>query len=560
MESTLQIEVRSIKEGTENYYTYDTLKIRSSEAAVIISDMWNKHWCDEATKRVAELAVPLNELVCKLRDAGVVIIHCPSMVREHYRGTKAYERMNDYVGKGITENLKEKNKEKYKSVPDIIKFIDPRVIECDCNTVKKCEHGDPWQRQIDTIIIDHDKDFIADASHMEELSAFQCLLDLKKKYVFYMGVHTNMCMFNKRPFGIQQLCYRSDITPILIRDMTDCRAPREELPFKDHFTALDDTVHYLEKYWCQSTSRDGISIDGKRVYNFPYSFSDDIRNCNVDTFECAIDKTGVLRSRYKKYSGESDYLKQNFLPTSIVWIASSNGMKVEVAFATQTNFSFKYSLKFGEYIEEIYSLKFGEYIKEITGICGYNKRFKEYLIRDLKFKTNKANTFQLGGVEHTFWEELREFRLEVPPDYALVYIEGYVCEQINLQSMLSSISIHSQQLQLFKVTPDGQEPYVTHLLQIKDSSKEKVAVMFFNGCYFYHKGEINDSSYEERSCIDFSPKGKEEKLEAKVSGMRFMFKGADGTFSNEDSHLDCEDWAGNRIKVERYFEKNKKKE
>jgi len=48
------------------------------QTAIIICDMWNEHWCKGATKRVAELAPYMNDVISKARDKGVLIIHSPS--------------------------------------------------------------------------------------------------------------------------------------------------------------------------------------------------------------------------------------------------------------------------------------------------------------------------------------------------------------------------------------------------------------------------------------------------------------------------------------------------
>src|SRR5438132_6141318 len=48
------------------------------KTAIIICDMWDKHWCEGATRRVAELAPVMNEVVAAARKRGVFIIHAPS--------------------------------------------------------------------------------------------------------------------------------------------------------------------------------------------------------------------------------------------------------------------------------------------------------------------------------------------------------------------------------------------------------------------------------------------------------------------------------------------------
>src|ERR1700758_1569707 len=53
-----------------------TFPVRGS--AIIICDMWARHWCGGANARVAELPRHMNPVLVKARAAGVLIIHAPS--------------------------------------------------------------------------------------------------------------------------------------------------------------------------------------------------------------------------------------------------------------------------------------------------------------------------------------------------------------------------------------------------------------------------------------------------------------------------------------------------
>ncbi len=49
-----------------------------SETAIIICDMWDRHWCQGASRRVAALAPQIARVASIARDNGVLIIHAPS--------------------------------------------------------------------------------------------------------------------------------------------------------------------------------------------------------------------------------------------------------------------------------------------------------------------------------------------------------------------------------------------------------------------------------------------------------------------------------------------------
>src|SRR5688572_14092566 len=53
------------------------LQWNAKKTAIVICDMWNEHWCRGATRRVAEMAPRMNEVIQAARQKGVLIIHCP---------------------------------------------------------------------------------------------------------------------------------------------------------------------------------------------------------------------------------------------------------------------------------------------------------------------------------------------------------------------------------------------------------------------------------------------------------------------------------------------------
>src|SRR5262245_29659223 len=55
------------------------------ETAIIVCDMWDRHHCPTAEKRVVELAPRMNEVLNAARDRGVLIIHAPSSCMEPYK-------------------------------------------------------------------------------------------------------------------------------------------------------------------------------------------------------------------------------------------------------------------------------------------------------------------------------------------------------------------------------------------------------------------------------------------------------------------------------------------
>ena len=146
----ITFEARRLKKDYDQNFketmTYETrrLSFPAEKTAVVISDMWAEHWCEGATRRVAELAVQMNELLDCLRNKGVKIIHCPSGTEEVYKDAPQKRALDNYrtYPSGVpseiglfTEGI----------IPDITSRIDPRFVQCDCSLEKKCDSSrKPW--------------------------------------------------------------------------------------------------------------------------------------------------------------------------------------------------------------------------------------------------------------------------------------------------------------------------------------------------------------------------------------------------------------------------------
>src|SRR5271163_3278853 len=55
------------------------------KTAIVITDMWDKHWCKGATHRVGLIAQRMEPLLAAARAAGILIIHAPSETMDFYQ-------------------------------------------------------------------------------------------------------------------------------------------------------------------------------------------------------------------------------------------------------------------------------------------------------------------------------------------------------------------------------------------------------------------------------------------------------------------------------------------
>jgi len=223
-----------------------TVEWEPGQTALIITDMWDKHWCDSASERVAELAPAINEFASIARTKGVLIIHAPSETMDFYK---------DHPGRRLAQDApKAANLPKNISVP--CRSVDGKLLlergvydldgGCDKPCGKKnCVQRSVWKREIESIEI-KDGDAVSD-SGAEMWNLFE---QRGIKNVMLVGVHTNMCIIN-RSFG---LCNwkRQHKNAVLVRDLTDAMYNPKNPPHVDHFTGRDLVVEYIEKYLAPS--------------------------------------------------------------------------------------------------------------------------------------------------------------------------------------------------------------------------------------------------------------------------------------------------------------------
>ncbi len=237
---------------------YKKLEWEPSETAIIICDMWDQHWCKGATRRVAELAPRMNEVVCKARDKGVLIVHSPSGTINHYKDHPARKRAQSAakaanlpgdISKWCTWKSAKEKKAEYP--------IDQSDGGCDCEP--KCKEGSPWRKQIEAIEI-RSEDAISDSG----VEIWNLLEQRGIDNIILMGVHTNMCVLG-RPFGLRNMA-RYGRNVVLMRDMTDTMYNSRMRPFVSHFTGTDLIVKHIEKFVCPTIS--STAFAGRQQFCF----------------------------------------------------------------------------------------------------------------------------------------------------------------------------------------------------------------------------------------------------------------------------------------------------
>lgn len=232
--SPITLELRTRVEPFKGSGQWEEAGVRQSlvpaETAIIICDMWDKHWCRGANERVGMLVQKMNPVIDAARERGFTIIHAPSETMDFYAGNPSRLAIQAIPTARPPVELT-------LSAPPLP--IDDSDGGCDTDGDK--EHR-AWTREHPGLHVDA-RDFISDKG--EEI--YSLLQSRGIKTVFMTGVHTNMCVLN-RSFAIKQMT-KWGVHCILVRDLTDAMYAPRNRPFVSHQQGTELVIQHIEKYW-----------------------------------------------------------------------------------------------------------------------------------------------------------------------------------------------------------------------------------------------------------------------------------------------------------------------
>jgi nicotinamidase-related amidase/type 1 glutamine amidotransferase len=224
----------------------------AAKTAVVLCDMWDKHWCPGATARVAEMAPRMNEVVAEARRRGALVIHCPSDTMAFYKDApqrKLAQAAPKVEPRVPLEGWCRLDPKKEGALP---------IDDSDGGCAESAKSYRAWSRQIEALRIEPG-DAITDSAE-----AYYLMRQRGIENVLVMGVHTNMCVLG-RPFAIRQLVAQG-LNVVLLRDMTDTMYNPAKAPFVSHFTGTDLVVEHIEKHWCPTAT--SADLVGSKEFRF----------------------------------------------------------------------------------------------------------------------------------------------------------------------------------------------------------------------------------------------------------------------------------------------------
>jgi nicotinamidase-related amidase len=217
-------------------------RVQASAAAVLVCDMWDRHWSTGASLRVEQLAPRIDAFCSRMRGAGALVVHAPSDTMAAYQTSAARARIAGYGP----------------SPPPRVIELPPPPVACDDGGSDTVDQFAPntavWARQHPAIHVDEERDVITDDG--SELVAY--LHEHGRSLVLATGVHTNLCVL-RRSFGLVALAGHG-FSPVLVADLTDAMYDPADPPYVDHDAGTDLVVRYIEAFVAPSTRSDRIVV------------------------------------------------------------------------------------------------------------------------------------------------------------------------------------------------------------------------------------------------------------------------------------------------------------
>lgn len=207
----------------------ETRQWNTADTALILCDVWDKHWCAPAEERLGAMVPRMEEVVRACRAAGIQVIHAPSDTMAFYEGTPARRRMQAAPRAQPVE---------LRQLTEPPLPIDDSDGGCDDNTLGP--YG-AWTRQHRGITIE-DIDGISDDG--QEVYSYFAQEGIKNLLV--MGVHTNMCVLN-RGFALRQMT-RWGVDCVLLRDLTDAMYDPQDAPQVPHDEGTALVIRHIEQH------------------------------------------------------------------------------------------------------------------------------------------------------------------------------------------------------------------------------------------------------------------------------------------------------------------------
>ena len=209
-----------------------------SETAIVVVDMWNDHWCKSDVTRIQEIAVPMNHTLGVARELGIHVVFAPSDVTQFYANTTVRRRTLALPNATLPPRHPRYNASTMPTFP----LGTTTDGSCDDGRSKP---GSPWTRQLETLHIDSQRDYLIAADLPgNSMAGAQELFNVVRhegiRNIVYVGVHENMCVM-EHPFAIEAVAswgWPSDRMAVM-RELVDASCNPADRPYVSHARGLE---------------------------------------------------------------------------------------------------------------------------------------------------------------------------------------------------------------------------------------------------------------------------------------------------------------------------------
>lgn len=227
---------------------YDVVQERvrweADKTAIVVCNMWDRHPCPSAAQRIADLAPAIDAALEKARGMGMLVVHAPAGVADHYSGMPQRKK-SEKAREARVPRAKEWRYPDPDSEPPLP--IDTSGGGCDCPEAPCPQDMDAApRRQIETIAIGPDDAITDDGQELYNLLEAE---DRENVIVVGAGAETW--------FGASAVAVRANVNhgknAVVLRDLTDALYDHRAMPYVDHYRGVDLLALYSEAYWCPTT-------------------------------------------------------------------------------------------------------------------------------------------------------------------------------------------------------------------------------------------------------------------------------------------------------------------
>jgi nicotinamidase-related amidase len=225
--------------------------LEGHKTALIVVDMWDRHWCKTFTTATADMVPGMNKVLTAARKLGIQVIFAPSDVTAFYKDKPQYQAVKQFPAVPLR----------------VVRPFNPPYAPwsvtggCECSADRPCQEKNVWTRQHKDLIITAE-DLITDKA--EEINNICRQKGIST--LLYAGVASNMCVTRTRSFSVVPMT-RYGYHCVVIRDLTKAISGngydpdlKKAVPGFTPEHASEVVTEHIEKYMAPTISGNQLLI------------------------------------------------------------------------------------------------------------------------------------------------------------------------------------------------------------------------------------------------------------------------------------------------------------